>query len=214
MSNEERLSDKELDYLREMMNIGAGNAATALSQMLGCRMKLDIPRVHQLPAKRVSSVVGVNGLPVVCVKMSMVGDCKGEIFFVVPENARTELARMAERALLGDALRGTADTSTLEEIGNIMAGSYLTAIHDFCKLNLYHSVPVAVIDVFQSIIDELLASFNLRADSFIVIENEFAIVIESEVAAEERQTRVFFILFPSVESAKSLVESFKNAMPE
>lgn len=214
MSKDERLSDKELDYLREMMNIGAGNAAMALSQMLGCRMDVDIPRVHQLSAKEVPSVVGAHDLPVVCVKMSMIGDCTGEIFFVVPENAKAELARLAEKALLGAASERAAEISALEEIGNIMAGTYLAAIHDFCKLNIYHSVPVASIDFFQSLIDELLAGFSLRSDRFIVIEHELAIVIESEVAADERWIRVFFILFPSVDSARTLVESLRNATPE
>ncbi len=214
MSKDERLTDKELDYLREMMNIGAGNAAMALSQMLGCRMDVDISRVHQLSAKEVPYVVGAHDLPVVCLKMSMIGDCTGEIFFVVPENARAELARLAEKALLGTASGRAADISALEEIGNIMAGTYLTAIHDFCKLNIYHSVPVAAIDIFQSLLDELLAGFSLRSDRFVVIENELAIVIESEVAADERGIRVFFILFPSVESARTMVESFKDATPE
>lgn len=209
----EGLSEKELDYLREMINIGSGHAATALSQMLACRMEVDIPNIHLLPAKKVSEVFGRRDLPSVCVKMGMVGDVRGEIFFVIPEAEKARIARMAEKAALGSARKESFDVSVIEEIGNIMAGAYMRAIHDFCGLNIYHTVPATAVGPFQALIDELLADMSRRSYTLVVIENEFAIVVESDMAAGASVVRSLFIVFPSPESTRALVDSVKNAMP-
>ena len=213
MPNAGSLTEKEIDYLREMINIGSGHAASALSQMIGCRMEVDIPKIYLTLSKKVPAILGDHGLPVVCVKMDMVGDVRGEIFFVLPEREKAEITRLAEKANLVTARRGAADISILEEIGNVMAGTYLTAIHDFCGLNIYHSVPVTATDTFQSLIDELLADMSRRADTIMVIENEFVLVIESGVASAGRQVRTFFIVFPFPEFTRVMIDSIKDAMP-
>lgn len=213
MPNAEGLSEKEIDYLREMINIGSGHAATALSQMLMCRIEVNIPKLYLTPAKKVPAILGDRGLPVACVKMGMVGDVRGEIFFVVPEKEKAQITRMAEKANAVPARKGAADISALEEIGNVMAGAYLRAIHDFCGLNIYHSVPLTATDAFQSLLDELLADMSRRAGTLVVIENEFAIVLESDVASAGRQIRALFIVFPYPESTMTMLESIKNAMP-
>lgn len=213
MPNAGSLTEKEIDYLREMINIGSGHAASALSQMIGCRMEVAIPKIYLTPAKKVPAILGGRDVQVVCVKMDMIGDVRGEIFFVIPEKEKADITRMAGKANLVPSKRGAADISILEEIGNVMAGTYLTAIHDFCGLNIYHSVPATATDAFQSLIDELLADMSRRADTLVVIENEFVLVIESGLASTGRQVRTFFIVFPFPEFTKVMVDSIKNAMP-
>jgi len=212
MAKTKTLSEVELDYLREMMNIGAGNAATALSQMLDCRMDVKISKVYLTLAKKAPAILGDRDLTVVCVKMGMVGDVRGEIFFVVPETEKALITRLAEKANLGLVRKGSSDNSVLEEVGNVIAGAYLSAIHDFCKLNIYHSVPVTAVDAFQSLIDELLADMSRRAEILLVIENEFALMIESEIITGARQVRTLFVIFPAPESIDTMVDSIKNAM--
>lgn len=95
-----------------------------------------------------------------------------------------------------------------------MTGVYLTAIHDFCKLNIYHSVPAVSTDMFQSLLDELLANMSRGAEKVIVIENVFAIIVESEVAVAGEEIRAFLLMVPSVGSVKALVASIKAAMPK
>lgn len=214
MPNQEPLSKEQLDFLKEIMNIGVGNAVTALSQILQRPVEVRIPAVYALPPRKIPSLIGDAERPVVCVKMGMVGDVTGEIFFIVREEEKAVLAHLAEKALLGKARKGTVDISVLEEIGNIMAGVYLTAVHDFCKLNIYHSVPATATDMFQSILDELVVNMGGESESFIVIENEFAIVIESEIASIGKQIKAFLLMIPSVASVKTLVESVKQARPE
>lgn len=206
-------SEEEIDYLREMVNIGSGHAASALSQMLRQRIVVNMPKLYLSPARRVPSILGDRSLPIVGVKMNLVGDVRGEAFFVIPESDKARIIGMAEKAALGHARMGAPDVSVLEEMANIIAGAYLTAIHDFCKLNIYHSVPVAATDAFQALIDELLADASRQAAALVVIQNEFAIVVESEIASADRLIRTYFIVLPAPESSRALADSIRNARP-
>ena len=210
---EEILTSEQTDYLKELMNIATGNAAAALSQLLQSDVEVTIPAVYTLPPAKVPSAIGGPELPVVCVKMRMYGDVNGEIFFIVPEKEKGKMTHLAEKAMMGAAKKGPLDLSVLEEVGNIMVGVYLGAIHDFCKLNIYHSVPAVSIDMFQSLLDELLSNMSRQAENVIVIENVFAIIIESEVAAAGEEIKAFLLMVPSVMSVRVLVDSIKEAMP-
>lgn len=214
MADTMQLTDEQLDFLKEMMNIGGGNAVTALSQMLGAGTEVKTSAVYSLPPKKVPASLGDPTLPVACVKMDLVGDVRGNIFFIVSDKEKVELVHMAEKALLGHIRPGPLDTSALEEIGNVMAGVYLTAIHDFCKLNIYHTVPALAIDMMQSLLDEALASMGRQAENIIVIEHEFVILAEGEIVTGGKRIRSFVLLLPSLESVKTLVDSVKNAMPQ
>ena len=216
MSNQEMLSENQVDFLREMMNIGAGNAATALGQMLRCEVNVEIPTVHVLPVPKVPSVLGDPSLPVACVRMGMVGEVVGELFFIVPADQRVDLIRLAEQAVgfrISDASTGLStsfefrhdseDLSVLTEIGNILAGVYLTAIHEFCQLHIYHTVPTIAIDMIQSLLDESIVALSRQVQALILIENEFIV--------EERRIRTFLLLIPAVQSVRTLVDSIVGA---
>lgn len=214
MANGVQLADEQLDFLKEMMNIGGGNAVTALSQMLGAGTEVKTAAVYSLPPKKVPASLGDPALPVACVKMDLIGDVRGNIFFIVSDKEKVELVHMAEKTLIGHIRTGPLDTSALEEIGNVMAGVYLTAIHDFCKLNIYHTVPILAIDMMQSLLDEALANMGRQAENIIVVEHEFAILAEGKIVTAGKHIRSFVLLLPSPESIKTLVDSVKNAMKE
>ena len=80
---EKLLSPEQVDFLTEMMNIGAGNAATALTQVLQRQVTLVIPRIFVTDEVHQLSILGNPSLPVVCVGMSMVGDASGGLYFIV-----------------------------------------------------------------------------------------------------------------------------------
>lgn len=213
---EKRLSEEQLDFLGEMMNVGAGNAATALTKMLQCEVDVRIPRVHALAVPQVPSALNDPSLPVACVRMGMVGEVTGGLFFIVPDDQKIALIRLAERASgLRSAKFGvrnsksaisipnSEDLSVLAEIGNILAGVYMTTIHDFCKLNIYHTVPRVAIDMIQSLLDESLATMSREVEKIIMVVNDF-------IAAEEHIT-AFFLIIPSPQSVKTLVDSIEEA---
>ncbi|HEV3261503.1 MAG TPA: chemotaxis protein CheC [Gemmataceae bacterium] len=199
-------SAAQLDYLVEMFNIGAGNAATALNHLLQCEVNMKLPGVNVVPAAQATSSVGDPGEPIACLRMRMVGELTGCLFFIVPDDQKAKLAELAEQSMLGPK-RDNPDPdrvlAALAEIGNILAGVYLTAIHDFCKLNVSHSVPVLAIDMLQALLDESIATQAGEGQTLILVTNEFIIGKE--------QFRTFFLIFPNRKSITALVDSMKEA---
>ena len=210
---EQLLSAEQVDFLTEIMNIGAGNAATALAQLLQCKIDMVIPRVFVITDTQELSVLDNPSLPVVCARMDMVGDVSGDLFLIVPEEQKNELIRLAEQAVRGTSQSwraGITDQesdilklSVVAEIGNIVAGVYLTAIHDFCRLNIYHTVPTVATDMVQALLDESLVKLSRQVQHIIVIENEFVV--------EEKRIKTFFVVIPSMESVNILVNSIGQA---
>lgn len=207
-NHEQHFTEEQLDFIREMMNIGAGNAVTALYQLLQCPITLVIPAVHVLPVAHVSSIMENPDSLVACVRMGMIGDIGGAMFFIVPEESRKKLESIAEKAQMGilkltEQKHEEEDLSIIVEIGNIIGGVYLSAIHEFCALNIYHTVPVLAIDMIQPLLDEALIKTSLQIQTVILIENEFII--------NENRIKTLLLIIPSPESTKPLINALGQA---
>jgi chemotaxis protein CheC len=175
-----------------------------------------MPRVHVLPVTQISSILENPASLVVCVKMDMLGDVIGTMFFMVPNECREALIRIVEKALLGLNKKPwekteEGDLSVVIEIGNILGGVYLSAIYNFCGLNIYHTVPLVAIDMLQSLIDEELAKTSQQIRTAFVIENKFSIIVESTLVLEGQQIRTSLVIVPSSKSTKSLFEALGQA---
>lgn len=204
MNAEVFFTEEDKDFIREMMNIGAGNATTALAQMLKIPVDMKIPAVHIAPPPQISILIGKPALAVSCVKMNMVGDISGELFFIVPDKYKAGLIEKAKLAMPGSTEKSPeVDSSVLEEIGNIIAGVYLTSIHDFCNLNIYHTVPVLADDMLLALLDETLATKTRAVQSLLLVENEFII--------SEKKIRAYFLIIPDAISLKAMSDSIKEA---
>lgn len=202
---------EQMDFITEMMNIGAGNAAAALSQILQADVRLQTPRVHI-----VSDLAGVPDIfpalsaGVTGVNMKLVGDIQGDAYFFVTDELRLSLVLMAERAMMGrNALREAAEInefnlSVLSEIGNILAGVYLNAVYEFCRLGIYHSVPVLIMDTVRSLFDRLFALKGHETSAVVFVKNEFVI--------SERNIPTWFMLAFCDENINRLMKSIENAL--
>lgn len=201
------LSLEQADYLAEMMNIGAGNAATALEAILHANFEMRMPSIHIGPPHKVFSVIGNPSEPVICVKMNMIGDIRGEIFFIAPQAVETYLVELAEYSAYSGRKKGDiTDISIIEEIGNILAGAYLTAIHDFCKLNIYHTIPFTARDMAQAVLDETIARMRVDAEFLIIIVNKFESTLRNK-----NEITTMLVLFPDKDSEKVLLDSVVEA---
>lgn len=205
MKDKELLTDKEMDFLREMLNIGAGNAAGAFSQMLNCPVDVKVPEIYFFPASNIPSFLKDPAKSFATVSMGMVGEVKGKLFFLVPDEKRDKLIEIVRNASPGGGNRGGvgADSSVLEELGNILAGVFLVAIHDFCKLNIYHSVPDLRSDMLQALIDESIAAATRESSQIILAVSTFIIVGEN--------IKTFFLIIPDMKSTKKLLNSISDA---
>jgi chemotaxis protein CheC len=173
-------TDEEIDFLTEMMNIGSGNAGTVFSQLLQCKVDMRIPKLYIISATEdVSSIFRDESRRFSCVKMSMIGDIRGNISFIVAEKQSEELIHIAKKAMLGpEEFLEERDfgSSVLSEIGNILARVYLAAIYNFCRLSIFHTIPGFSVIASSALLEGI---FKERSNSLVVlIENEF--VIEKE----------------------------------
>ncbi|MBI1912653.1 MAG: chemotaxis protein CheC [Deltaproteobacteria bacterium] len=205
MKDIELLTDKEMDFLREMLNIGAGNAAGAFVQMLNCPVDVKIPEIYFFPASDIPPFLKDPAKSFATVSMNMVGDVNGRLFFLVPAERNDKLIELVKRATPGHETSGCvgADPSVLEELGNILAGVFLVSIHDFCKLNIYHSVPDLRSDMLQALIDESIAAATRESSQIILAVSTFIIVGEN--------IKTFFLIIPDMKSTKKLLNSISDA---
>ena len=201
---EEYFSAEQLDYLREMMNIGGGHVAGALSQLLDCDVDMKITKLHIAPFDSLPVAIGNPSEPVAGVRMEMIGDVRGYLYFIVTDENKQLLIEMTEKKLLGAGYHsGGQDLSVLLEIGNILAGVHLVSLHDFCGLNIYHSMPVLAIDMIQALLDEAIATAGRKKPPVVLVQQEFIVV--------KKDIRTFFLLMPFAEHLQTLVDSLGAA---
>jgi chemotaxis protein CheC len=169
------LTELQLDALREIGNVGAGNAATALSQIINRKIDMTVPQVAILPLGEVPEVVGGPDAMVAGVYLRVFGRAPGSILFLLPRESAYSLVDM----LMGRAQKTTTsldsmDESALMEIGNILAGAYLNSLSYFTKLTLLPSIPALAIDMAGAILSVILIQLGQMGDHALVIETEFS----------------------------------------
>lgn len=115
-----QLTDFQLDALREIGNIGAGNAATALAQMVNRKIDMKVPRISILPFAEVADTVGGAEALVAGINLQILGDIRGNMLFLLPAPSASLLVDMLFSRQEGQASGlDEMDRSALMEIGNI-----------------------------------------------------------------------------------------------
>ncbi len=169
------LSAMQLDALREVGNIGAGNAATALSQIINHKIDMTVPRVAILPLGDVPDVVGGAEVMVAGVFLKVYGKAPGSILFLLPYESAFYLVDMLMGRKHGETKTLTPmDESALKEIGNILAGSYLNALCHFTRMTLLPSIPALAVDMAGALLSVMLIQLGQVGDHALVIETEFS----------------------------------------
>ncbi len=187
----------KLDVLREVGNIGAGNAATALSTLLNKPVDMAVPTVNLLPFEAIAERVGGSEAVVIAIFLRVEGDAPGNMFFIISR----EQARRLLRDLLGFSAGENEEYSELElsalnEIGNILAGSYLSSLADFTGLRMSPTVPSLAVDMAGAILSYGLLQFGTMGDDALLIDTTF---LEGQQEAEGH-----FFLIPDPESFEKL----------
>lgn len=168
-----KLTDEHLDALREISNVGMGNAATALSQMVSDTVELHVPAVTLADIAAVPELIGGAERVVVGITMQVHGDACGNIMLVFPESSAHRLVRqLLGRETVGPRFDEMGE-STLKEVGNILASSYLGAMGSLLNLVLIPSIPAIAHDMAGAVIDCLLIELSEVGDQALMIETEF-----------------------------------------
>ncbi len=182
------LNNIQLDVLREIGNIGAGNAATALAKMINKKVDMGVPRVKILEFRSVTDILGDAESTVVGILLKVEGDLTGSIMFILNEgNARSLINLIVGSPLGTEPQFNEMEISALKEIGNILAGSYLSSMSTLTGLKIYPSVPHLAIDMAGAILSVPAIEFGKVGDTVLYIETEFS-------EGEEKIVGDFFLI--------------------
>lgn len=171
-----KLSGLQLDALREIGNIGAGNAATALAQMVQKKIDMNVPEVSITPITQVPELVGGEDRHVVGIYLQVEGSVQANILFMLTLDEACLLVDLLMGRNPGETAFNTIgeiETSAIMEVGNILAATYLNALAAFTRLTLIPSVPALGIDMAGAVLDAVLAQFGQVADHVMVLETCF-----------------------------------------
>ncbi|QGG49340.1 chemotaxis protein CheC [Heliorestis convoluta] len=168
------LNPMQIDALKEVGNVGAGNAATALSQMVQRTIDMKVPALKVVPFQQVADHMGGDETIVVGVYLRVDGVAPANILFALTEDS----ARRMVDLLLGlppgtTATLGEMESSALQEVGNILAGTYLNALSMFTNITFESSVPALAVDMAAAIISVVLTTIAEVGDHAMLLETEF-----------------------------------------
>jgi chemotaxis protein CheC len=187
-----RYTELQLDALRELANIASGNAATALSQMLGREVALSVPRVLALPLVDAVDACGSPDESITGVAIPLEGDINGLVLLLISADGAEVLCR-----LLGVEAGSEIGDSALREIGNILGTSCLNALASMTGLNLGPCPPHLTTDMLGAIVSSLALTQTESMDLVLVLDSEL------EVANEP--CSISFVLLPSDDGVSDLL---------
>ncbi len=188
----EQVTENYYDVLRELGNIGAGNAMTALSQMLQCKVDMKVPQVRLLDFTDVGELMGGEEQIMVGVFLGVEGDITGSMMFMVEEKSARHLI---QRITMGMMPEGSEfeemGLSAMKEVGNIITGAYLNSLSTMTNLKIYPTPPALTVDMAGAILSVPAIQFGILGDKILLIQSQFY---------DEVELDGYFILIPDMES--------------
>nr|WP_235941423.1 chemotaxis protein CheC [Paenibacillus puerhi] len=164
----------QMDVLKEVGNIGAGHAATALSKLLDKPVDMLVPKVRMVPFEEVADSVGGAEQIVIAIFLRVEGETPGNLFFILSlDSAKRLLRNLVGIEVVSDEGYTEMELSALNEIGNILAGSYLSSLADFTNLSMQPTVPSLAIDMAGAILSYGLLQFGQMGDQALLIDTKF-----------------------------------------
>lgn len=199
----EKLEDSQFDVLKEIGNIGAGNATTALATMLNIKVDMSVPNVALLPFDNISSFIGSEEQTVVGILLEIQGDIDGMMMFLFDMKSAHHLVNSLMMRDVHQDENGMADFSEMEmsalnEIGNIVSGSYLSALSGLTGMKMVSSVPALSIDMLGALLSVPAIEFSKYGDKLLMIQSEFG---------EDDFVTGYFLLIPELESYDKILTS-------
>ena len=196
--NVDSMSQEYFDVLSEIGNIGAGNATTALAQMLQCKVDMSVPKVALLEFKEVGEAMGGEEQVMAGIYLGVEGDITGSIMFLLEKNA----ARFLVSKLMGMELEGEdfseMEFSALKEVGNIITGAYLNSLSALTNLVIFPTIPDVTVDMAGAIMSVPAIQFGQMGDRMLLIQNQFF----DEVSIDG-----YFILMPDMDSYGKILKA-------
>lgn len=195
----EEINDKYLDVLKEIGNIGAGNATTAIANMLSMTIDMNVPMVDLTPVEKIGGMLGSEEDIIVGIMLEVSSDISGSMMFLLDMVSAHHLVnRMMMRDPDYNADFDEMDLSAIKEIGNIIAGAYLSALSGLTNLTITPSIPYVAVDMAAAILSVPAIQFGMVSDN--------ALIIKTEIGGESA-INGYFILMPEGDSYAKILQA-------
>lgn len=203
MDNYIELDEISEDILKELGNIGSGNAMTALAQLTNLPFELNVPDLRIVNYQEIHSILEKAEEPQIGIVVEIFGDLKGVFLFLIEEN----FIQVIFEAVLGEKERVLTELDDMEqslinELGNIMCGAYIRALAQLLEKDISVSVPDLCIDMGGALLSTVLSQFLRASDYMILIENVF------RIGARSFQGRILFL--PEQESLEAIIQGLRK----
>ena len=195
----EEINEKYPDVLKEIGNIGAGNATTAIANMLSLKVDMNVPMVEFVPVEQIGGIIGSEEEIIVGILLGIEADIEGSMMFLMDTAAAHHLVnRLMMRDPDYDAEFDEMDLSAIKEIGNIIAGAYLNALSGLTNLTITPTIPFVAIDMAAAILSVPAIQFGMVGDNALIIKTEIA----GDIGVEGH-----FILMPEGDSYAKILSA-------
>ena len=198
----DNINSMYFDVLKELGNIGAGNATTAIATMLNLTIDMKVPKVELKAVEDLGSAICPEEETIVGIFLEVQNDISGSMMFLMRQNSAHYLVN---RLMGGMGADGSAqgefsemELSAMKEIGNIIAGSYLSALSTMTNLVITPSVPYIAVDMAAAILSVPAIQFGQFGDNALLIETEFG---------DDVMMEGYFILLPDEDSYDKILQS-------
>ena len=187
----DKMSNEYFDVLKEIGNIGAGNATTALAQLMQCKVDMSVPQVKMLEFKEMGEIMGGEEVIMAGIYLGIEGDITGSIMFLLEkQTARHLVDKLMGMQAEGDEF-SEMEFSALKEVGNIITGAYLNSLSALTNLVIYPSIPDLTVDMAGAILSVPAIQFGELGDKMLLIQTQFF---------DENVLDGYFILVPDLDS--------------
>ncbi len=197
IQNVEQLQDMHLDVLKEIGNIGSGNAASALSELIQCNTDITVPSVKMLDFSEAVNFLGGPENVAIGMLVGIKGDITGMMLYVLQHSFASKMTSTLFGSEIEDLTNmNEMETSFISEVGNIMAASYVNAISQLTGMMIDISVPVMTVDMVGAILSVPAVEFAQVGNKVLFIDDGF-VIGDGEIKSN-------MILVPEMQSLETL----------
>jgi chemotaxis protein CheC len=203
-SNASDKAEFDLGILLELGSIGAGHAATALSEVLQQKIEIEVPKIHNIAPHLIPKFFDLQDMPTESVYMQLREKYGCDILLSFELTEAKKIAAMMSCAASIEELTSDMEISAILELSNILIGAFLTAISDFIQIGLLPTTPQSVVDSFDAVLDYFLIKQSMVSETALIFETRFK--------REGETAKCILIIFPSEEMKDLLAKKSMNLM--
>ena len=195
----DNVNDMYMDVLKEIGNIGAGNATTAIASMINTKIDMHVPQVRLMEASELGGAICAEDETIVGIFLEVSEDISGSMMFLMKiDSAHYLVSKLMGMECHPDEPFSEMELSAMKEVGNIITGSYLSALSNMTNLRIAPSVPYISVDMAAAILSVPAIMFGQYGDNALLIETEFG---------DDVMINGYFILMPEQDSYGKILTS-------